>query len=323
MRSLHSNANQGSLLGALHCDADLVSDLIASDEKILVRERCSGVGINIIDCHCADLDDYINDVGGLNFANKLHGGISPRISSDLTVVPREWFDRSPDTIDGDIVGIRLGDILSDQPKRKWGTLRLNDDVHVDLSALSKPIFQGKRIVLFGSDTDVVIEGLWWRRHAIGLFEAIAAGNFYSVTSMNFSLFMHECPLAHLININKSLQFCSELCKLGVPVIPHVYAVNDHQRVKWVDLLNQHKDIQTVVINTQLQRDKYSMHEVELTVAELLAKTDVSIVLNGREPKWRDNIPDGKGRIFIANQQGLKRRAIIENAILKLEVSSAQ
>lgn len=321
MRSLHSSANQGSLLGALHCDADLVSDLIASDEKVLVRERCSGAGINIIDCHCTDLDDYINDVGGLNLANKLKGGSSPRIDADITVVPREWYNRSPDTIDGDIVGIRLGDILSEQPKRRWGTLRLNDDVHVDLSALSKPIFQGKRIILFGSDTDVVIEGVWWRRHAIGLFEAIAEANFYAVTGMNFSLFMHECPLAHLININKSLLFCSELCKLGVPVIPHVYAVHDHQRIKWIDLLNQHENIQTVVINTQLQRDKYSMREVELTVLELLAKTGVNIVLNGRKPKWYNYIAGGQGRIFIANQQGLKQRAIIEKARQKLKMVS--
>lgn len=321
MRSLHNNANQGSLLGALHCDADLVTELIASDEKILVRDRCSGVGINIIDCHCTNLDDYINDVGGLNFANKLLGGSSPRIASDLTVVPREWFDRSPDTINGDVVGIRLGDILSDQPKRKWGTLRLNDDVHIDLTALSKPIFQGKRIILFGSDTDVVIEGLWWRRHAIGLFEAIAAGHFYAVTGMNFSLFMHECPLAHLININKSLLFCTELSKLGVPVIPHIYAVHDHQRTKWVELLNQHKSIQTVVINTQLQRDNHSMHEVELTVMELLAKTDVNIILNGRKPKWCDHIAGCEGRIFIANQQGLKQRAIIERARQKLKMAS--
>lgn len=321
MRSSLNNADQASLLSNLYCDADLVSDLIAPDEKVLVRERCSGSGINVIDCHCMDLDVYINDVGGLDLATKVLTTSSPRITADVTVVPREWFDHSPESIEGDIVGIRLGDILSEQPRRKWGTLRLSDDVHIDLAALAKPVFQGKRIILFGSDTDVVIEALWWRRNAIRLFDTIASGHFYAVTGMNFSLFMHECPLAQLININKSLLFCSELSKLGIPVVPHVYAVNDHQRSSWVDFLNQHTNIRTVVINTQLQRDKYSMREVEMTVTELLVKTGVSIMLNGRRPEWYAAHPENGRRVFIANQQGLKRRAIIEKASLKLELAA--
>ena len=115
-------------------------------------------------------------------------------------------------------------------------------------------------------------------------------------------------------------FCSELSKLGVPVMPHVYAVNNHQRSCWVDFLNQHTNIRTVVINTQLQRDKYSMREVEMTVTELLAKTGVSIVLNGRKPKWYATHPESGRRVLIANQQGLKQRAIIEKAVSKQLIS---
>jgi hypothetical protein len=313
MRSLRNNANQASLLGGLHCDADRVSNLIAPEEKVMVRGRCSGDHINVVDCHCDDTEIFIADAGGLDMSGKALSGGSPLITQDITVVPREWFDRDPRTIEDDIVGIRIGDILNRQPRRKWGTLILNDDVHIDLSALSTPAFRGKRVILFASGVDVVIEGLWWRRYAISLFDAIVAGDFYAVTGMNFSLFLYECPLAHLINLNKSLAFCDELSKLGVQVIPHVYAVNDQQRNRWVEFLGKRPNIRTITINTQLQRDRYSMREVEQTVVELLAKTNINIVLNGRRPQKDSWPPNNDDRILIANQMGLKRRAIIEKA----------
>ncbi|MEK7153275.1 MAG: hypothetical protein AAB834_04970 [Patescibacteria group bacterium] len=315
MRSSLNNANQASLLGGLYCDADRVSALIAPVEKAMVRKRCSGDHINIVDCHCDDIGVFVADVGGLDLNSKALSGGSPFIADDITIVPRDWFDRSPDTIESNVVGIRIGDILSKQPRRKWGTLILNDDVHIDLAVLSRPVFRGKRVILFASGEDVVIEGLWWRRHAISLFEAIAAGGFYAVTGMNFSLFLYECPLAHLINLNKSLAFCDELSKLGVSVVPHVYAVNDYQRTKWVELLDQRPNIQTVTINTQLQRDRHSMREVESTVTELVTKTGVNVVLNGRKPHTDAWTSAWSGRVFMANQQGLKKRAIIEKAML--------
>jgi len=320
MRSFLSNGDQTSLLGNLYCDADFVSELIAADEKVMIRERCGGSGINIIDCHYVGLEDFIQDAGGLNMAHKSTGGISPLISQNVTVIPRDWFDRPASSIEDDIVGIRLGDILSKQPRRRWGTLTLSDDVHVDLSALSSPVFQGKQVILFCSDVDVVIEGLWWRRNAIGLFEAIAAGGFYAVSAMNFSLFIGECPLGQLININKSLAFCDALSNLDVPVLPHVYAVNDHQRAKWVEYLNQRPTIKTIVINTQLQRDRYSMREVALTVKELLEHTHVNVLLNGRQ--LRSDTVNSSGRVFTANQSGLKKRAIIENALKRESALSA-
>jgi hypothetical protein len=314
MRSLANNARQTSMLGTLYCDADLVSRLVNTDEKVMLKERCNGSGINIIDCHHIGVNEFIEDAGGLDFSSKLDSGSTPIISKDIIVVPKEWFDQPPDSISDEIVGIRISDLLSERPRNKWGKLHLTDKVHLDLSALSKPIFQGKKVILFSSGVDVVIETLWWRRNSIRLFEAIASGNLYAVTGMNFSLFIHECPLAQLINLNKSLSYCDELTKLGVDVIPHVYAVNNRQRDKWVDLLNLRPNIRTITINTQLQRNFHSMHEVELTLAELLSKTQVNILLNGRQPNTLIN--EFADRLFVANQAGLKQRAIIEKALLR-------
>lgn len=311
MRSSHNKHRQTSLLAYSMCDADQFSGFIKQEDKGLVRTQCPGNYLNMVDCHCEDIQLFIDEVHGLDFGSKSVVGSPPLISDSIPVIPKDWFNRAPETIPSNIVGIRLGDILSPKPYRNSAkTLLLSDDVRVDLSALKHPVFQGKKVVLFATGIDVLIEKVWYRRFAMDLFRAIADGNFYAVTGMNFSLFLHECPLGHLINLNKSLVFCEELSKLGVPVIPHIYAITDTQREMWVKWLNDHPNIRTVLINTQMQRDKASMREVELTVIELLKNTNVNVILNGRQPSqpaWgRDR------RVVMAGQFGLKERAVIEN-----------
>ena len=218
------------------------------------------------------------------------------------------------------MGLRIGDIITPQPrKNSAGILTTSDNIRIDLSALKSPVFQGKKVVLFATGIDVVIEKLWYRRFAINLFEAIASGGFYAVTGMNFSLFLYECPLGHLINLNKSLIFCEELSELGVPIIPHIYAITDTHREMWVNWLKRHPNIQTVLINTQMQRDRISMYEVELTVKALLKNTAVSIILNGR---GLVNPPhDINPRVIVTNQANLKKKSIVENGIIRKQMKT--
>lgn len=315
MRSSLNKHRQTSLLGYAMCDADEFSPLISQDDKGLVRTRCPGNYHNMVDCHCEDIQLFIDEVRGLDFGNKVVTGPSPFIAGKVPVIPKECFDNDPKTIDSDIVGLRLGDILSHKPRHNnAGVLLLSDDVHIDLLALKRSVFQGKKVVLFATGPDVVIEKIWHRRFAMSLFQAIAAGNFYAVTGMNFSLFLHECPLGHLINLNKSLVFCEELSKLGVPVIPHIYATADAHRELWVNWLKNHPNIKTVLINTQMQRDFDSMHEVELTVQALLESTQVSIILNGRQPK--KPLYGKSHRVVVSNQFGLKKQALIKMSLAR-------
>ena len=272
----------------------------------------------MVDCHCKDIHLFIDEVHGLNFENKTIQGPSPLIESMGPVIPKEWFNRDPSTIRYEIVGLRIGDIITPRPrKNSAGILTISDNIRINLSTLKSPIFQGKKVVLI----DVVIEKLWYKRFAINLFEAIASGGFYAVTGMNFSLFLYECPLGHLINLNKSLIFCEELSKLGVPVIPHIYAITDTHREMWVNWLKRHPNIQTVLINTQMQRDRISMYEVELTVEALLKNTAVSIILNGRSLVSH---PHGiNPRVIVTNQANLKKKAIVENCIIRKQLKEIE
>lgn len=315
MRNSHSRNAQLSLFGTSLCDADNFTPLIKPSDKGLIINRCPGNYINMVDCHCKDIHLFIDEVHGLNFENKTIQGPSPLIESMGPVIPKEWFNRDPSTIRHEIVGLRIGDIITPRPrKNSAGILTISDNIRIDLSALKFPAFQGKRVVLFATGIDVVIEKLWYKRFAINLFEAIASGEFYAVTGMNFSLFLYECPLGHLINLNKSLIFCEELSKLGVPVIPHIYAITDTHREMWVNWLKRHPNIQTVLINTQMQRDRISMYEVELTVEALLKNTAVSIILNGRSLVSPPH--DINPRVIVTNQANLKKKAIVENCIIR-------
>lgn len=308
MRRLGAS-NQSSLFASTYCDSDSSApSFIGTDEKALVRERCPGDNRGIVDCHSADLQEYIADAGGLDFANKPIVTSPPAIPDDLVVIPSECFDWEPERFP-EIVGINLKDTLSAKPKLRWGHYYMRDGVHISLSALDRPVFRGKKVVLFSSYIDVAIEKLWFDRHEIALFQEIAKGRFYAVTGMNFSLFLHECPIGQLINLNKSLLYAHELSRLGVPVIPHVYAVNDHQRAKLVEYLRNNPSINTVVINTQLQRDTFSANEAVKTAEAILGSTECRVILNGR--KLRISI--APERVILASQKGLKRQAIVEKA----------
>ena len=314
MQSSSKREDQLSLLSHLNCDSELVSPLISAQEKMSVNVPCIGNGVNIIDCRHIERHRHIQEVHGLDFANKELIGPMVSVTQNIPVIPPECFDRDASTIESAVVGIRLYDILTVKPRSKMGFYQLQDDVDIDLSNLDMPAFRGKRVVLICTGMDVVIEKLWWLRYDIKLFEKIADANFYAVVGMNFSLFLGECPLAQLLNLNKSLLFCQELSKRGVAVFPHVYAVNDQQREKWVDYFLQNPGVRTVFINTQLQKDRRSMHQVRLAAEALLERTDLTIVFNGRELK--DIQKKYAGRVFKANQQDMKKGAIIEGAVMR-------
>jgi hypothetical protein len=316
MRSSNThNHRQTNLLSGGLCHGDQFTDLIEFEDKTMVEAPCPGNYVNMVDCNCPNIQDFIDEVKSLDFMTKNIKGESPLIGGTLPIIPKECFDNPPESVESEVVGIRLGDVLTRKPSRNNAQiLRMNSDVRLDLSALKRPVFKGKKIVLVATDRDVVIETLWMYRYYNNLFDDIADANFYAVTGMNFSLFLHECPLGHLVNLNKSLLFCEELDRRGVSVIPHIYAINDKQRAMWARYLKAHPNIKTVVINTQMQRDYASMIEVERTVDMLLAETKVNVVLNGRQPKeptWGSD-----KRVVISNQFGMKRKQLINNDLAR-------
>ena len=305
MQIFPKNSRPPSLFSLL-CEADSVSSLISAGEKIDVAQECPGDGVNIIDCRHPFKGDFIREVDGLDLANKLIVGESIRVRQDIPIIPPECFDMRPEEIESVLVGVRLRDVLDKRLRTPDGYLALGDGVQLDFSVLNRPVFRGKRTVLVCTDVDVLIEKLWWLRHSLGLFDKIAEAGFYAVIGMNFSSFIGECPFGQLINMNKSLCFCQELGKRGVTVLPHVYAVNDSQRQKLTSYLRANPNIQTITINTQMQRDAYSKYQTYLTIQSLMNETSVNVLLVGR----RIAMDLDAARIFRAEQSVLKTAAMI-------------
>jgi hypothetical protein len=308
-----NNRNQQSIYSLL-CNSDDFSPDIDKDEKNQVTVACDGSGINIIDCQHNNKDVFIADVDGLNMLSKPLGLRTSRDIGDIRILPPELFRRPASMISDKVVGIALKDIFT---KKVWldenGFYRIPKNIQINKEVLNMPVFQGKDVVLFSTGHDVLIETLWWDRYEIDLISGIASMGFYAVTGMNFSLFLGECPFAQALNINKSLCYCNLLERKGVYVIPHVYAVNDFQRKRWINYISINKNIKYITINTQLQRDKYSMIEVAITLESILNKTDVDVILHGRHKRLPNHLTSNP-RVHIANSGTLKKSAITKKAL---------
>jgi hypothetical protein len=177
--------------------------------------------------------------------------------------------------------------------------------------LAAPIFKGKRVILFSTGQDVMIETLWWERHDTKLFDVLVGMGFYAITAMNFSLFEGECPFAHALNIKKSLRYAEEVDQRGIWSIPHVYARNVHQRERWSVWLNGNSGVRYVTINSQLQRCRDAdMSVVFDTARYLLEHTEVTILFQGSVRGMPRDVRRHVGkRVLVASSAPCKKALI--------------
>lgn len=282
--NLPSNDDYQQSLFSRLCQASDLSPFIKEEEVIAVKHSCSGrFRRNIIACGDEYIDEYLNEVDGLdlNTIDLLTLQAGP-ISDFVPIIPRGLFKRPAHEVPYGTVGVMLNDVMNKPIRAKNGYYTFPDNATVNSDVLNEPVFKGKRVILFSVGQDVLIETVWWDRHGLDFFQKISEMGFYAVTGMNFSLISGECPLGHALNIKKSLCYCRGMDRLGVWTIPHVYAVNNSQRARWVDWLDAHPDVRVVTLNTQLQRkQRRGMSDAFDTIQALLERTDVHVIIHGR------------------------------------------
>lgn len=266
------------------CRSANLSSHIHSDEARSVTFPCSGRGrLNIVTCQDDGNIDDMADVNGLDMSGiNLQISMTSVLPDFIPIIPRGMFGRNSYEIPSEIVGVMLNDILTKRMSARHGYYRLPDNTTIDTDILRRPVFQGKKVILFSVGQDILIETLWWERHKMNLFRIITDIGFFAVTGMNFSLISGECPFGHALNIKKTLCYCKELDQLGVGTIPHVYAVNQYQRERWKIWLLANPSVKVITINSQLQkRQKRGMGDVFDTANFLLENTAVEIIIHGR------------------------------------------
>jgi len=233
------------------------------------------------------------------------------LRNEIPVIPQSYFAYPSVLIPDEIVGVSIRDIFIGRPiYSEFQKYRTSKNLQINIGVLSNPVFHNKKVILFFDERDVLLEYLWWDRKNLRLFEKLSQIKFYAVTTPNFSVFQGECPVGQALNIKKSLVSGVELEKLGMIVIPHVYAINKRQSERWSCWLGNHPSVKTVAMNCQLQRKR--QEDIEIVVAalrHLLLNTETHIILHGGGNTILSPLEEFRERLHIANSGILKKMEI--------------
>jgi hypothetical protein len=300
-----------STLFANLCESGKFFPHVYPEESVAVDSPCAGRNrLNIVTCQDHGIADELEDVGGLNMMDVGLHIAGEGLPDFIPIIPRGMFKCPGHDIPSQTVGIVFNDILTSRTFYKCGYLRIPEKLKLNETVLSNQAFRGKRVILFSTGPDILIETLWWQRDQKNIFKTIAGMGFAAVTGMNFSIFKGECPFGHALNIKKSLRYCEELDKLGIWAIPHTYAVNRYQRERWKNWLLANSSVRFVTINCQLQRrQRRGMSDVSRTVLYLLENTPVEIVIQGSPNGLKHLIKKFGKRLHFAASGPLKNALI--------------
>jgi len=153
------------------CESAKVSPYIHPEEAMAVVMPCSGRGrLNIVTCQDDARDEDEADVGGLNMMNVKLRNSGKALPDFIPIIPRGMFKYPGSEIQSGTVGVVLNDILTPKISSKCGRYRVPEGSTLDQSVLSNQAFQGKRVILFSTGPDVLIETLWWERHPKRYFQ---------------------------------------------------------------------------------------------------------------------------------------------------------
>ncbi len=223
-------------------------------EANTVREICGELGVGIVSCKHPNVKDYIKEIGGLNLPLNIgNKSFSWRqLPLYVPVISRDFFNYNAEIIDYNVIAISLKDIFTSPPKKYMGRLYVSN-LKIKKDLLESPIFKNKKVILFSSGPDVLIEKVWRKSERLNLFSEIAKMRFFLVTGMNFSVFFGECPVGQAINLKKSIEYFTLLQKSGVPTIPHLYWIHEFHLQRWVKWLNKNPSINLITVNCQMSK----------------------------------------------------------------------
>ena len=311
-RETNDVSHQTSLF-SLSCESGKFSPHVHTEESNAVKSPCQGNGRrNTITCKDEKLDEFLSEIGTLDMhATHLHG-VDLSLEEHVPVIPRTFFDSPPTLVSHEIVGVSISDIFVSRPlELRDGQYRVSPNLQINTGVLRNPVFQNKKVILMFDARDSLLEHLWWDRDDFELFETLAGIGFHAITTPNFSLFKGECPVGHAWNIKKGLVCGEELERLGVTLIPHIYAVHQKQLERWCEWLNNHPTIKTVTMNCQLQRKSSVGRGIAITALRyLLTNTDVHIILHGSDKRILERLKEFNGRLHTASSGAFKRMEML-------------
>jgi hypothetical protein len=236
------------------------------------------LGINIITCKHPQKDKFIKEVGGINLDINLSSFIYEELPSYIPILDLGCRNFP---VPSTHLGITLHDIISKGVKLKAGKLHEQKEIIFRNTILNSEAFKNKKVLLFNTGSDTLIEKVWHERVDYDFFNLLKKMGFWAVGGFNFSVIKGECPFSHALNLKRSLYSCSLIEDSNLLSIPHVYAINKFHINKWIKWFQINQSIHLFSINCQLQKKQTDITQLILTVKSILkAIPYLHVILQG-------------------------------------------
>jgi|GEM_PF-2795433 len=283
----------------------------AAEADAVIVDCLNPSGANIVTCKDQRIQLFLDEVGGLAFDTAPSGGIKLN-DPYIPVFDYRTIELARMT-GADVVGLTLRDILVNPLKIGAGHYAINKIQFRDVSVIRR-LCSKKKVILFLTGLDVLIETIWHQRVPCELFQQLNMMGFWAITGFNFSVFGGECPVAQSLNQKKSLVSSMLLEENDIFTIPHIYAVNDFHIRKYQQWLKNNPQIQLVTMNCQMQRQEEDIEHVANTVqAMLMVNSKLHIILQGYRFSEIHRLIGFQDRIHIADAKAVKYAQNFQNA----------
>lgn len=224
---------------------------------------------NIVTCKDQYKDEFIKEVDGLDLNSKLSTEIIG-IPSYIPVLDVRSAKSGNIPLTCPIVAVTLCDVLQRSILLKAGRYHEMNNISFRTDLLLKKNFKSKKVILFLTGSDTLIEWLWYNRKECRLFETIKEMGIWAVGGFNFSLIDGECPFSHALNLKRSLFSAWLAEQSGLSVIPHIYCLNDYHIRRWIEWFKANPTVKLFTINCQLQKSDEDINQIVATVKGILA-----------------------------------------------------
>ncbi len=273
---------------------------VLAREAEQVSGSCGSIATNIITCQNPGLQSTIDKIDGLGFNSVIaKNKIEIDIPNYIPIVSRDFFKFNSDLVDTEFVGVSLKDIITSPPSVYAGGMHL-PKIKLREDILKQPFFEGKKVLLFMTGADTLIEKAWEEKEGLSLAERLVKMGFALVTAINFSVFFYECVVGQQLNLKKSLKSFELFEAAGLPIVPHVYWSNTPQLHRWVKWLQDNPLVQMASINCQRYgRADYRIIQAGIKYMLNSVGSKLNLLLEGPPRDFLPDLVDYNSQIRIA------------------------
>jgi hypothetical protein len=289
-------------LDSLNCDvrSGRWEPYVLREEAQDVEFECPERASNQLSCKVPNIDEFISDINGLEFSTSLSQEDFPDFPKFIPLVEKRFLRSDPQIFPCEFVAIPFREILASCLKTVAGRWK-SPSLELSTSLRGSPVFSQKRVILFMSGQDVLIEKLW-EKYDDSYLSNLKEIGFEFASSPNFSVFAGECPLGHHVNQKKSLLLAQKLQEVGIKAIPHIYPITRAHLAKYITFFQRHPAVRLAIINCTLQR-KAALEVANIVnrVSALLEEIpDLRVILQGLNFGHRALFAKLDGRLHYAS-----------------------